>query len=225
MSKKTVIYAVFILILALGLSACERSATTDPLATPTVSQEVVATSDDPMEMLRAFATQTAIAMSGTAQPSGGKTTTPVVGTPLPVGTVNATPVPNTPVFQTPTSAPNTAVPPSNTKPATYTLQEGEFPYCIARRFNVNPAELLNLNGLGAGGQYVPGLVLKIPQNGDPFPPPRAVLPRPAKYLVVANDTIYGIACKYGDIDPITIAAANNIVAPYTLKTGKTITIP
>lgn len=214
MSKKTFIYAIFILILAVALSACERSASTAPLSTATSSQEAVATSSDPMEMLRGFATQTALAM-------GGNATTPVVGTPIP----GTTSVPNTPVFQTPTSAPSTAIPPSDTKPATYTLQEGEYPYCIARRFNVNPDELLNLNGLSGGGLYVPGLVLKIPQTGNPFPGERSLIPRPATYTVAAYDTIYKIACKYGDIDPITIASANNLVAPYTLKTGQSITIP
>lgn len=205
---------MFILILAVALSACERSASTAPLSTATSIQEAVATSSDPMEMLRGFATQTALAM-------GGNATTPVVGTPIP----GTTSVPNTPVFQTPTSAPSTAIPAANTKPATYTLQEGEYPYCIARRFNVNPDELLNLNGLSGGGLYVPGLVLKIPQTGNPFPGERSLISRPATYAVAAYDTIYKIACKYGDIDPITIASANNLVAPYTLKTGQSISIP
>ena len=52
---------------------------------------------------------------------------------------------------------------------TYTLQAGEYPYCIARRFNVNPAELLNLNGLTSSSHVTPGRVLQIPQTGHPFP--------------------------------------------------------
>jgi LysM repeat protein len=122
----------------------------------------------------------------------------------------------------------TAVPPNDTKPATYTLQEGEFPYCIARRFNVNPIELLTLNGLGGGGQYVPGLVLKIPQNNNTWPKsePRNLLTRPVEsYKVATGETIYTIACKFGDIDPLTIAKANDLVAPYKLKVNQVITIP
>ena len=221
MSKKTIIYILSILILSLALSACERSASTAPLSTATgVPAAGEATSSDPMEMLRSFATQTAQAMSGTTQPGAPAAGTAQPGapvtTPLTLPTVEATKIPVS----------GTAVPATNTKPATYTLQEGEFPYCIARRFNVNPDELLSLNGLGAGGQYVPGLVLKIPQSGNPFPPPRGLLTRPVtSYTVASGDNIYKIACKFGDIDPITIASANNLVAPYTLKTGQVISIP
>jgi LysM repeat protein len=225
MSKKTLLYALLILILVPGFSACERSASTsEPLSTPT-SLTVMPTSNDPMEMLRGFATQTALAMSGGNQSGGGTVPTMMGGTPMPGGTTNSSSGAYTPVYQTPTSAPATALPAINVKPASYTLQEGEFLYCIARRFDVNPAELASLNGLGLGGQYQPGLVLKIPQSGAPFPPPRGLLTRPAKYTVATNESIYGIACKYGDIDPLAIAAANNLVAPYTLKSGQVITIP
>ena len=219
MSKKTMLYVLFILILSLALSACERSASTAPLSTATgVPVAGEATSSDPMEMLKSFATQTAQAMSGTTQPGAGGTPQPgaPVTTPLTLPTTDPTKTPIT----------GTAVPATNTRPATYSLQEGEFPYCIARRFDVNPDELISLNGLGSGGQYVPGLVLKIPQSGNPFPPPRALLTRPvASYTVASGDNIYKIACKFGDIDPIAIASANNLVAPYSLKTGQVISIP
>lgn len=221
MPKKTMIYILLIVILSLALSACERSASTAALSTATEAPVAgEPTSSDPMEMLRSFATQTAQALSGTSQP--------VVTA---VGTAQSG-APETTPLSLPTTAPTktpmtgTAVPATNTRPATYTLQDGEFPYCIARRFDVNPDELINLNGLGSGGQYVPGLVLKIPQSGNPFPPPRALLTRPvASYTVASGENIYKIACKFGDIDPITIAEANNLVAPYTLKTGQVITIP
>lgn len=222
MSKKTIVYFLFILIFSLALSACERSASTAPLSTATEAPVAgEATSSDPMEMLRSFATQTAQAMSGTTQPVataiGTSQSGAPVTTPLTLPTVAA-------ATQTPVTG--TAVPATNAKPATYALQEGEFPYCIARRFDVNPDELINLNGLGSGGQYYPGLVLKIPQTGNPFPPPRALLKRPvASYTVASGENIYKIACNFGDIDPITIASANNLVSPYTLKTGQVITIP
>ena len=219
MSKKTIIYALFILILSLALSACERSASTVTLVPATDEPEANATNQDPMAMLRAFATQTAQALSGTIVPP--------VGTPQPGQPTNL-PVSSPTVAATKTPVTNTAVPPSTTKPATYTLQEGEFPYCIARRFNVDPVELLTLNGLGAGGQYVPGLVLKIPQTSNTWPKsePRNLLKRPVpSYTVASGETIYKIACKFGDIDPLTIAEANSLVAPYRLKAGQVITIP
>ena len=50
----------------------------------------------------------------------------------------------------------------------YTLQNGEFVFCIARRFNVDPDEILALNGLFDSQTVYPGLVLKIPQSGKAF---------------------------------------------------------
>jgi len=53
-------------------------------------------------------------------------------------------------------------------PATYTLQDGEYVFCIARRFDVNVSELLELNNLAPDTLVGPGLELQIPQTGDPF---------------------------------------------------------
>lgn len=216
MTKKWVIFVVLALVLT--LSACQRSATKAPLVTPSSAAQTSPTSSDPMAMLRSFATQTALAMSGELPP------TQVSSGTTPVPTSNATlSFPLTPIAPTATPM-NTAIPANTTRPLTYTLQEGEYPYCIARRFDVNPDDLLSINGLGSGGMYVPGLVLKIPQTGS-FPGPRQLISRPDSYTVAAGDTVYKIACKYGDIDPISIATANSLVAPYTLTVGKVIYIP
>jgi LysM repeat protein len=110
------------------------------------------------------------------------------------------------------------------RPATYTLQTGEFPYCIARRFNVNPDDLLSLNGLSSGQVLQPGLVLKIPQSGS-YPAVRALNPHPANYTVAVDDTIYRIACHFGDVDPSSIAAANGITLTTPLTTGQILYIP
>jgi len=53
-------------------------------------------------------------------------------------------------------------------PSSYTVHRGEFPYCLARRFNVNPVTLLSVNGLNAGFVLHEGMTLKIPKNSD-FP--------------------------------------------------------
>jgi LysM repeat protein len=106
------------------------------------------------------------------------------------------------------------------KPASYTLHEGEFPYCIARRFNVNPDEMLALNGLPSDGHtYYAGLTLQIPQSGGTFPGTRALKSHPAQYVVQSGDTIYSIACLFGDVDPVNIPGGGN------LATGTTIQIP
>jgi LysM repeat protein len=105
------------------------------------------------------------------------------------------------------------------------LQEGEFPYCIARRFNVNPGELLDLNGLGTGTVVAPGTSLRIPQTDNPFPGSRSLHTHPSTFTVRTGDSIYSVACYFGDVDPLAIAARNNLSSPYTLTPGATINIP
>jgi LysM repeat protein len=110
-------------------------------------------------------------------------------------------------------------------PQTYTLQKFEFPFCIARRFNLNQSELLNLNGLGLNSVVPVGFVLRIPQTGNHFAGTRALQKHPTTYTVVAGDTIYKIACQFGSVDPNYIIAVNNLKSPYTLKDGQKLAIP
>jgi LysM repeat protein len=211
--------------LSLTLASCVRSASTPPPATPTVNSLLPAETPtfDPLAELGLAATQTVQASLGTVFPnetsSFGTPIATVGGVLLPTATpiVVGSPVVGTPA---PTYA-YTSVP----RPATYTLQSGEFPYCIARRFNINPGELLDLNGITDGGLFQPGLTLQIPQTSSPFPPPTYLIPHPATYTVLSGDTIYGVACKYGDVDPLAIAAANGLLSPYTLTAGQTLQIP
>jgi LysM repeat protein len=229
MFKKTFTITLLILVLALALAACERSASTGPTdltAPPTTgdSETPEATSSDPMEMLKQFATQTAEAMFNADASGGNSSTSTVTNIPLPGTTQVAT-------LSLPTSEPtqavviNTPVPPSTTKPTSYTLQEGEYPYCIARRYNVDPGELLSINGLNENSYFYAGQVFTMPQSGNEYPGERSLLTRPATYTVKSGDTIYKVACAYGDIDPLKIASANNLVAPYTLTAGTTLSIP
>jgi LysM repeat protein len=234
-----------LLLLATMLSACVMPASTPPLNTPTLIGTGLFVSpfpsvENPMEMIEQFAagTATAAALSGTPgtpgtpggtalTPVAGITGSPTSGTPstptnsagvTAVITVATTPVVAiTPGGPTPTQAP---------KPASYTLQQGEFPYCIARRFNVNPEELLSLNGLTDGQVYYPNLTLKIPQTGNPFPADRALRAHPTTYTVASSDeTVYGVACRFGNVDPAAIAAANGISVGATLTAGQQLSIP
>jgi hypothetical protein len=87
--------------------------------------------------------------------------------------------------------------------------------------------LLSLNGLFDGQFIQPGLVLNMPQTGDPFPGARALIPHPATYIVTgSNDTsLYAVACLYGDVFPQQIAQANNLPLSTTLVAGQQLTIP
>jgi LysM repeat protein len=229
MSKKLHLTLALALAAVFVLSACDRSLTSSPIATPT--KGVVSTpqnvgggaTQDLTGMGNTFATWTAQAASGTVAAPATPTGTAVPGgtaiTPqasaTPTGLVPGTGVPTTPVTPVATA----------TRPASYTLKAGEYPYCIARRFNVNPTELLTLNNLISGDLFQPGLVLTIPQTGNPFPSPRYLVPHPTTYVVRVDDTIYKIGCYFGDVDPLAIAARNNLVSPYTLTVGQSINIP
>lgn len=220
MSKRIALTLFTMLVLA--LTACERAAST-PVPTQSLDFPGVPTVD--MQSIMVAGTQTAIATSGT--PEGGQEQSPTPdpnATPTPIVISDNTPVPGT---QNPTPLPAiTTIPASTTRPATYTLQKGEFPFCIARRYNVDPDELLALNGLTRSQSYfTPGTVLKIPQAGKAFPGARSLLTHPTQYTVLSGDTIYSIACKFGDVDPIAIANQNGLQPPYTLTIGSQISIP
>ncbi len=206
-----------LLLSVIALGACTRSASTPP-PSPAVTDGTPSTQNwqqQTMEAVRsALLTQTAQALTGGAEASppaegtpGGAVTTPEPTSSTPI--VIATPMP------TPTPG----------RPASYTLREGEFPYCLARRFNVDPGELLAINGLAPGQATYPGQVLRIPQTGNPFPAARALRSHPATYTVQSGDTIYSVACLFGDVDPMAIVAANQLTEPYTLMPGTVINIP
>ncbi len=213
---------------------------------------------DPLKIIADLGTQTAAAATaaaggatvavstpGTPSTEAAATDTPSVAsgteateavTLLPVtvipGGSTFTPAPTGSTVVVPTISGTVSVPTTSGTvgpvPSSYTLQKGEFPYCIARRFNVNPNELLNLNNLTIAESTMlnPGLVLSIPQTGDPFPGDRALNTHPATYTVPSSDTtIYAVACNFGDVTPQAIATANNITLSSVLTVGQKLTIP
>jgi len=235
MNKKRFLLLLATVILIIGLAACERPASQAPqsAASPTVPEgefPLPGVTDDVMGQLESFATQTAIALTGGTPPAAPPPTT--------AATTPGAPAPTQAAAQ-PTSAPATTAPqaasagtapiayPTATpgKPSTWTLKAGEHPYCIARRFDVHPNDLLDASGLSAGGNYSAGTVVTIPKSGRDFPGGRSLKDHPDTYTVGAKDTIFSIACEYGDADPYAIAAANGISAPYKLTNGQKLYIP
>src|SRR5512140_3467084 len=184
---------------AAASTAAAGGATVAVVGTPgTPSTQAVGTDTPSNE------TQVATLLAVTVVP-GGSTFTPTTqaGSTIVVPTISGTTV------SVPTTS-GTVGP----VPSSYTLQKGEWPYCIARRYNVNPQELLTLNNLTDAQSYalMPGLVLSIPQTGDAFPADRALHTHPSTWTVDAGDTLNSIACYYGDLTPQQIATANNLSA-------------
>lgn len=202
MTKRSTPVIVSLVLLTLLLSGCKMPASQAPteigeaMTTPITLQ-----TDSP-----AFMTQTAAAKNfPTATLAAGETAAP------------------TPT-QTPEPTEAVAVP-TVTRPAEYTLHEGEFPYCIARRFNLDPADLISLNGLGADELVSPGTTLQIPQTGAWTGEGRVRNPHPTTHTVSSGETIYSIACYYGDVSPEAIIAVNHLEEPYDLSVGQALNIP
>ncbi len=220
--KKYALWLIFALVFALVLGACTRSASGSVPPTPTASGMGGFPTPVPTGVANISATQTAVAMP--PQTGGGEAE--AQPTPIPLATLmpTATPIP------LPTATPKPGVTAAATKvshevPAKYTLHEGEFPYCLARRFNIDPDDLLRANGLVRGQTVYPGKTLIIPEGAKPFPYQRALRAHPTTYIVQYGDTLYTIACKFGDVWPEDIAAANGLSLNATLTPGQTLQIP
>ena len=221
MYRKAWAFSLLILILAASLSACERSYSKSPVTAPTSGDLPFPTpiTGNAVENILA-GTQTAVAAAH------GST----ADLPFPVATGTAAPLAATAtrVPPTPTITPTFAVIASATPgmPSTYIIHQGEWPFCLARRFNIDPAELLAANNLDVNSRPEPGSSLVIPQDAARSAAgSRSLLDHPALYTVQDGDTIYSIACKFGDADPNAIILANNLKDPYTLAAGSTIQVP
>lgn len=228
-SSKMVVPFLIGLIFVVALSGCTRSKSSPTVAVGTAASDAgfsvpTAASNEGMGIFESTPTTAPVENSGVE---------PVLATqapeaaPLPAAT--ATPEALQPVFveatPVPAVVPTQLIPIAGPNPATYALQKGEHPFCIARRFNVDQYELLKVNGLSYSSVLAPGSVLKIPTTGNPFVSQRALKAHPAQYKVSGGETIYSIACAFGDVLPEAIAAANNLAAPYTLTSGTTLNIP
>jgi LysM repeat protein len=241
--KRGAVLASTLMLIAVIASACNQPYSQQPSVTNTpidpnslFATPIGQTPNITMSDVANFGTSTALALSGTplagiptqtlSAPVSGIQNLTVTVTPTPLVSVNPTSTLAISGTTIPgaTSGPLPTSMPVGSRPASYTLQPGEFPYCIARRFDVNPTELLRVNGLPNGDIYYPNLKLTIPQSGS-FPPPRARNTHPTTYTVTAsNETIYSVACHFGDVDPAVIASTNNLQGT-TLTVGQQLNIP
>jgi LysM repeat protein len=110
-------------------------------------------------------------------------------------------------------------------PMVYTLRRGEFPWCLARRYDIDPLQIMWLNGFGPGQVFYAGQQVLLPKNPLPFRGDRALHYHPATYRVQPRDTIYSVACYYGDLEPLELAAANGLQPPYLIDPGQDLSIP
>jgi len=231
--KRGIIIASTLMLVVVITSACKTPYSQAPAQTVTpVPQSNLFASAQPTTMgdISTFAAQTAIVQLTTSP--GVPVASPTIGAGITPQAATAT---NTPLVSVnPTTSATLAVPngpsatpiPAGSVPGTYTLQSGEFVYCIARRFNINPDEILALNGIVDSQTIYPGLTIKLPQAGSAFPGNRMLRNHPASYTVSGSgESVYSVACAFGDIDPARIAQANNISVGASLNAGQTLNIP
>jgi len=224
------------MLVAIITSACNQPYSQAPVVTntPIDPSSLFATpiGSGPTEIsdVQVFGTQTALA-SVTGSPvvdasptlAVAATVTPFVSLPT---NPTVTPTSTLALPSGPTSTPL----PANTgsRPSTYTLQAEEFPYCIARRYNLDPDSLLAQNQLSSGTVFYAGVVLNLTNVASPFPGVRSLRSHPTTYTVTGNGdtTVYGVACQFGDIEPSSIVSANSgISLGSTLTVGQTLSIP
>jgi LysM repeat protein len=218
MKRYSKIVVLLALVLLVSLTACERAASQPPVVTPTGGAGEVPFPVNTSDPVSVFATQTAVA----------STPLPV----LPTGTPEVLVSTNTPEAAqpqggtdaqaaTPTADANAgggvvqpAVPtPVVERPTTYTLKRGEWPICIARRYDLDLGSFFSANGMNMNSKPAAGTSLKIPASGNWSTSnygSRSLKAHPVDYTVVSGDTVYSIACQYGDVTPEAILAVNNL---------------
>jgi len=220
MRKEKIIFLLgLIVIVSLVASGCQISAS-EGVVTPQPNDQL----DD---ILDAVANQTPVSPAdgtGGGEEGGTNADSPGDAVPDPLQ-----PEPSKEPTKEPTATPKPTNPPievDKTVPQQYTLKKGEFPWCIARRFNIDPVGLLNANGIPLGqSQFSAGLVLKIPSNVGGYDGNRALHAHPATYTVKSGDTFYSIACFYGDLWPEEIADYNAMKMDDPLPAGTKLDIP
>ncbi len=215
MNKKIIIISAFLFV-SLLLGACTRSAS--------AVQDAVVTQDPIESIFSTVATQTALAASGAKTGDDAASTADSSGDDGPAETNTPTVAPTNTPEPTPT---NTAAPTTDPGPAplTYTLHKGEWPYCLARRFDVNPDAIIDANGLDDSSELSVGAVITIPTNQGSFGGQRALRSHPTTYTASGIDTFYSIACEFGDIYPESIAEANGKSVDYVPTAGEVLQIP
>ena len=174
MKRNNFLLFLVTVLLVLGLVGCVQRASTAPkgAGSPTAEGEfpVPGSTEDVMGQLESFATQTAIALSGGTVVAPPATSAPAQAQGTPVSTPASQPAAQPTASAavqagSPTKTPIIVPTATPGKPTSWTLHQGEHPYCIARRFDVNPNALMDASGLSGGSNFSVGTVLKIPQNG------------------------------------------------------------
>lgn len=92
----------------------------------------------------------------------------------------------------------------------HTMRKGETLWTVAKSYNVDLRDMLDLNRLSAPYKIRVGERIKIPA--------------PASYTVKSSDTLYKVSRMF-DTSTTELARLNNIQPPYKLSTGQSLRLP
>jgi len=220
---RILVLAIFIASVVL-VAACTRSASTPPPSTGEEEPQSVQPVDDTQATMDAV--RSAILTQTAQVDDGSKTGEETPGADLPA--VTATPI----ITGTP---PTAAESPSPTAGGIteYTVLPGDWIWKIARDFNVDPQEIIDLNGLSLPSQIKPGMTLQIPAPASQ-PAPTVTSEAPSEtgtpqatstvHTVQPGEWIWQIARLY-NVDAEDIIAANNLTDPTWIYPGQELIIP
>jgi len=215
--KKFRIIIFSLIALTIALAGCQRSASKAPDITSDNSNQGASPLTVDEQILAATATADAIRqdfnMPTQLVPNAQ-------GTQVAITAIPPTPIPSV----TPTNLPTPTLLPL-TRPTSWTIHGGETVFCIARRFDLNADEILSMNGLNAYSMLHIGDVLQLPQSGSWAGGDRKLLDHPDTWDVSPGETVYEIACAYGDVWPEHIIQANGLSEPYDLSGISSLVIP
>ena len=112
----------------------------------------------------------------------------------------------------------------------YTLHNGEDLVCLGRRFDISVPDLLLQNNVSSIDDFKAGDKVILPNNSNHWNITdgyggRTLKEHPHKYITKQGDTLFSIACAYGDVKPEDIAIMNNLSLGGKLLLGKEISIP
>jgi len=223
MFKKSAVLLLAVFLISLSLTGCFRPASTAPSSAQAVGSTPTMETAFPQATQPAGSVQSILSQTQTAAALGG----PPAGaeaTSTKQPKVAATPKPTK--TKKPTEDKSSFQPNLNPeRPATYTLKSGEYPICIARRYNLDVPSLLSLNNLSMDSRPKAGTKLRIPQTGSWNLGSRALHDHPAQYTVKSGNTFYSIACYFGNLLPDDIATYNSMSLSDKLKAGSVLDIP
>jgi LysM repeat protein len=116
--------------------------------------------------------------------------------------------------------PTTAPPPTTCPGFTYTIKAGDTLYALARQYGTTIAEIRRYNPGVDPASLVVGQRICIPVPAPPGPGPC----QGTQYTIVAGDTLFALAQRYGTT-VAEIQRANPGITPESLRVGQIICIP